>query len=66
MRGYNDRKRDENMECEIMQVVLDAVQENFEGNVIVELQSNTVDDMESNISRIEQWYADWRSNNYVN
>jgi adenylate kinase len=46
--------------------VLDAVQENFEGNVIVELQSNTVDDMESNISRIEQWYADWRSNNYVN
>jgi adenylate kinase len=66
IRGYNERKRDENMECEIMQVVLEAVRENFEAAPVVELSSNTVDEMDSNVSRVEEWLVNWKRDNYVN
>ncbi|KAI7865942.1 P-loop containing nucleoside triphosphate hydrolase protein [Spinellus fusiger] len=54
-RGYKQRKIQENMECEIMQVVLETAHESYEPEIIVELQSNTTEDMESNVERVQQW-----------
>ena len=74
-RGYNSKKISENMECEIMQVVLDETKQAFGGGanggndssnngiVIVELMSNTIDDLESNVNRIMMWIDQWKIDN---
>lgn len=62
-REYNKRKIDENMECEIMQVVLETAHESYAPEIVVELQSNTIDDMESNADRVKQWLDAWKVNN---
>ncbi|KAI8058937.1 AAA domain-containing protein [Gilbertella persicaria] len=62
-RGYNKRKIDENMECEIMQVVLETAHESYAPEIVVELPSNTIDDMESNVDRVKQWLDAWKVNN---
>ncbi|KAI9203660.1 AAA domain-containing protein [Polychytrium aggregatum] len=54
-RGYSSKKIEENMECEIMQVVLDEARESYRPEIVVELPSNTVEDMENNVERIESW-----------
>lgn len=62
-RGYNKRKMDENMECEIMQVVLETAHEFYAPEIVIELPSNTIDDMESNADRVKQWLDAWKVNN---
>ncbi len=62
-RGYNEKKRAENIECEIMQTVLEDIRESYDPNIVHELQSNTIDDLDNNVARIEQWLANWRANN---
>lgn len=58
-RGYTDKKVTENVECEIMQIVLDEAQKSYDSNIVHEVPSNTVDDMESNVERVEQWAREW-------
>lgn len=62
-RGYSELKRNENMECEIMQVVLDAAMETYDENIVHEVQSNTPAEMESNVDRVVQWLAAWKQQN---
>ena len=62
-RGYSEKKRTENMECEIMQVVTEEARESYEAEIVHELPSNTPEDMESNIGRIEQWLQQWTQDN---
>jgi adenylate kinase len=56
-RGYSKKKIDENMECEIMQIVAESAHESYEPEIVHFLDSNTLDDMESNISRMMAWYS---------
>ena len=58
-RGYNQSKRSQNMECEIMQVILDEAKDSYANEVVVELQSNTIQEMEQNVDRVEAWYRQW-------
>jgi broad-specificity NMP kinase len=51
-RGYAQNKITENVECEIMQVVLDEANESYQSDVVLELPSNSVDEMEQNIEKI--------------
>ncbi len=62
-RNYSDLKRSENIECEIMQVVLDEAKESYDSEIVHELSSNTLDDLESNVARIASWLDNWRVNN---
>ena len=55
-RGYSQKKIEENIEAEIMQVLLDEAKESYHEEIVVELPSNTADDMLSNIDRITSWY----------
>ena len=58
-RGYSEKKRDENMECEIMQVVLDEAKEAYDNEIVHEVSSNTIEDMEANIERVQAWIKQW-------
>ncbi|KAF8948314.1 hypothetical protein BGZ47_005616 [Haplosporangium gracile] len=48
-RGYNAKKINENMECEIMQVVLEEARESYEEQIVIELESNSIEQMEENV-----------------
>ncbi|KAF9580339.1 hypothetical protein BGW38_003056 [Lunasporangiospora selenospora] len=62
-RGYNAKKINENMECEIMQVVLEEARESYAEQIVVELSSNSIGEMEENVSRIKAWMDQWVINN---
>jgi adenylate kinase len=58
-RGYSEKKRSENMNCEIMQVLLDEAREAYAQEIVHECESNTLDDMETNIGRAVAWSEQW-------
>lgn len=62
-RGYNERKRNENLEAEIMQVVLEEARESYDVEIVQEVQSNTFEEMESNVERCKVWIEQWIANN---
>ena len=59
-RGYKQAKLTENVECEIMQVVLEEARESYAEEIVHELPSNTVEDMESAVARVRQWLDAWK------
>ncbi len=62
-RDYPEAKLQENLDSEIMEVLLQEARDSYDEEIIVELTSNTSDDMESNIERIETWIRIWKTNN---
>jgi adenylate kinase len=58
-RGYSNKKRDENMQSEIMQVILDEARESYDVNIVHEVASNDLKDMESNVARVLAWRKQW-------
>lgn len=62
-RGYSKKKLDENVECEIMQIVAEAAMESYAHDIVQILPSNTIEDMDSNISRLSAWYEAWQTSN---
>ncbi|OHE93351.1 POS9-activating factor FAP7 [Colletotrichum orchidophilum] len=53
-------KLQENLDSEIMEVLLQEAREAFDEEIVVELTSNTADEMEVNISRVEAWLEQWK------
>ncbi|XP_067931205.1 adenylate kinase isoenzyme 6-like [Watersipora subatra] len=62
-RGYSGKKLSDNIECEIMQTLLEEARDSYPHEIVVELNSNTPDDIESNIERIQVWMDNWTKNN---
>jgi adenylate kinase len=62
-RDYPEAKLQENLDSEIMEVLLQEARDSYDEEIIVELTSNTSDEMESNIERIELWIGQWKKNN---
>ena len=58
-RCYSEKKLAENMEAEIMQVILDEAREAYQEEIVIELRSDTVEDIESNVQRVVQWMQQW-------
>jgi adenylate kinase len=56
------KKIQENNEAEIMNVILEEAREAYAEEIVVALQSESTDDLESNVSRIMQWIEAWRKN----
>jgi len=54
-RGYSDKKVSENMECEIMQIVLDEARESYDREIVKELPSNSLEDLERNVDTVAEW-----------
>ena len=53
----------ENIDSEIMEVLSQEARESYDEEIVVELQSNTPEEMETNIERIEAWLKQWREDN---
>lgn len=62
-RRYPEKKLQENMDSEIMDVLLEEALSSYDENIVVELKSNTTDEMESNVDRIEAWIKQWKKDN---
>lgn len=54
-RGYGKKKLDGNMESEIMNVLLDEARESYSPDVVMVLESNTVEDIEASLEKIGAW-----------
>ena len=46
-----------------MEVLLQEARDSYDEEIIVELTSNTTEEMESNVERIEGWIAQWKKDN---
>ena len=46
-----------------MEVLLQEAREAYDEEIVVELVSNTTEEMELNVERIEGWLAQWREDN---
>lgn len=45
-----------------MQVLLEEAREGFDEDIVVELQSDSVDDIDGNVERIQTWIENWKKN----
>ena len=46
-----------------MEVLLQEARDSYDEEIIVELMSNTSEEMECNVERIEGWVAQWKKDN---
>lgn len=54
------------MDAEIMQVLLDEAREAYKEEVVVELKSESNEDVEGNLERVGEWVENWRRDNKGN
>lgn len=43
-----------------MEVLLEEARESYDEEIVVELRSDTSDEVESNVERIEAWFKQWK------
>lgn len=46
-----------------MEVLLQEARDAYDEEIVIELTSNTSDEMEANVDRIEAWVKQWKSDN---
>lgn len=59
-RKYPEAKLQENLDSEIMEVLLQEARDSYDAEIVVELQSDTAEEMESNVDRVEAWLKQWK------
>ncbi|XP_055831990.1 adenylate kinase isoenzyme 6 homolog [Solanum dulcamara] len=58
-RGYSDQKLASNTECQIFQVFLDEVKENYPEDIVVILRSDSLEDITKNVETLTSWISNW-------
>ncbi|XP_055925196.1 adenylate kinase isoenzyme 6-like [Argiope bruennichi] len=61
-RGYSGKKLENNIQCEIFQTLLDEAKSSYDEHIVHKLNSNTPDDMQSNIEQICEWVETYKMN----
>ncbi|KAK2955602.1 putative Adenylate kinase isoenzyme 6 like protein [Blattamonas nauphoetae] len=56
-RQYSQEKVQENIQAEIFNICKEQAEESYSPSIILELQSNTLDDFNSNVDLIQQWLS---------
>ena len=51
-RKYSEKKIKENIECEIMEVTSEEVRDSYKQDIIIELKSEKIEDMENNLDKV--------------
>ncbi|KAK1770661.1 putative pos9-activating factor fap7 protein [Phialemonium atrogriseum] len=62
-RKYPEAKLQENLDSEIMEVLLQEARDAYDEEIVVELMSNSSDEVDGNVDRIEAWLRQWRQDN---
>ncbi|KAK1267025.1 hypothetical protein QJS04_geneDACA000305 [Acorus gramineus] len=65
-RGYSGVKLTNNIECEIFQMLLEDARISYAEDIVVTLQSDSVEDISSNVSVLTEWITNWRSSSMSN
>eukprot|EP00484_Ammonia_sp_Unknown_P021676 CAMPEP_0197025592 /NCGR_PEP_ID=MMETSP1384-20130603/5865_1 /TAXON_ID=29189 /ORGANISM="Ammonia sp." /LENGTH=191 /DNA_ID=CAMNT_0042454135 /DNA_START=20 /DNA_END=595 /DNA_ORIENTATION=+ len=58
-RQYSDKKIQENVEAEIMQIIYDEALETFDKNIVIQLQNDTIGQQDDNMDKIKQWLVEF-------
>lgn len=58
-RNYNEVKIQENIDCEIMEVIAQEARDSYVPEIVIELTLNNADEMDDNVDRICQWVTQW-------
>jgi adenylate kinase len=58
-RGYSDKKITENVDCEILEVTADEAKESYKPEIVMELRSDSEEDVEKNLSAVIDWLKAW-------
>lgn len=54
-RGYSGKKLEDNIQCEIFQIILDEVRDSYKVDIVYEFFSNNFEDLEDNLEKIFVW-----------
>lgn len=60
-RGYTGKKLQDNVQCEIFQIIYEEAMEAYQHEIVHQLQNNTPEDLEQNLEQIIQWTKQWMS-----
>ncbi|XP_051028239.1 adenylate kinase isoenzyme 6 [Acomys russatus] len=58
-RGYNEKKLQDNIQCEIFQVLYEEAIASYKEEIVHQLPSNEPEELEDNISQISKWIEQW-------
>lgn len=58
-RGYKDNKIQENLDCEIMEVIAQDAAELYIPEIVIQLPLNSAEELDDNVERIAAWVENW-------
>lgn len=58
-RGYNEKKLNDNIQCEIFQVLYQEALVSCKEEIVHQLPSSKPEDLEDNIDQILKWIEQW-------
>lgn len=59
VRGYTGKKLEDNVQCEIFQMIYEEALEAYSEEIVHALLSNTPEDLERNLEQIVLWTQQW-------
>lgn len=62
-RQYNEKKLEDNVQCEIFQTILDEARDSYKPEIVHEIRSDILEDIEKNASNISSWIDQWMKDN---
>lgn len=62
-RGYEGKKLEDNIDCEIFQVILDEARNSYKPDIVHEMVSITEQQLEENIQKVCMWLQNWFQQN---
>lgn len=54
-RGYAGKKLEDNIECEIMQVVLEEAMESYKPEIVKSFQNNSIEEIDQVVESVKKW-----------
>jgi adenylate kinase len=58
--GYNSKKIQNNIECEIFQMALDEARSSYKKDIVFDVRGETEEDMEKNLEHVEKFLDSWK------
>ncbi|XP_063681407.1 adenylate kinase isoenzyme 6-like [Bolinopsis microptera] len=62
-RGYNEDKIKNNLESEIFQVLLEEAWDSYDPDIVQQLTSNNLADVDTNLQSVTSWIKSWHTDN---
>ncbi|XP_074138310.1 adenylate kinase isoenzyme 6 isoform X1 [Sminthopsis crassicaudata] len=62
-RGYNVKKLQNNIQCEIFQILYEEALASYKNEIVHRLPSNVPEELESNLDQIMKWIEQWIKDN---